>query len=459
MHAKKLVKWGVALTSTLVLGGVVGPEVGQLLGGPSVVYAEEMQSRVAVHAGYYFDGELVFAAFDLEEFWIGPGENKTIAVPVVDGYVYEGKYLLSNRNGERLLQGSPSARYEDTVGSSFVDVILIYAPAEVPVETPTEQPVEQPVETPTEQPVEQPADQPAEKPVATPTEQPAETPTEQPAEQPTEQPATTPTEQPITYRIHYFLNDVVENGGTPSYTDIAPYKEGVISKGETIVEVAPHIDGYTLTTESWSKDSIEVTYEEFTGENVWHDEDWYPTASFFYDKIEVPKPTEKPVEQPTDQPVEKPVENPTEKLAEQPAETPTEKPVGQPAETPAGQPTEQPVEQPAETPTEKPVGQPAETPADQPVEKPVETPTEQPTATSLLAGNTASKAQTGATTDKKKVDNSTPSTNTVKSEEGSQATAKTLPKTGDSSSMLLMLGGLLSGLSGLGLAASSRKRD
>ncbi|HFI0231337.1 TPA: LPXTG cell wall anchor domain-containing protein [Streptococcus suis] len=40
-----------------------------------------------------------------------------------------------------------------------------------------------------------------------------------------------------------------------------------------------------------------------------------------------------------------------------------------------------------------------------------------------------------------------------------QTTAKTLPKTGDSSSMLLVLGGLLSGLSGLGLAAPSRKRD
>ncbi|HFI0426077.1 TPA: hypothetical protein ACGOW3_000352 [Streptococcus suis] len=40
-------------------------------------------------------------------------------------------------------------------------------------------------------------------------------------------------EQSVTYRIHYFLNDVAENGGTPSYTDIAPYKEGVIAKGET----------------------------------------------------------------------------------------------------------------------------------------------------------------------------------------------------------------------------------
>ncbi|HFU4463079.1 TPA: LPXTG cell wall anchor domain-containing protein [Streptococcus suis] len=313
MHAKKLVKWGVALTSTLVLGGVIAPVDGNLVNTTSVVYAEEMQSRVAVHAGYYFDGELAFAAFDLEEFWIGPGENKTIAVPVVDGYVYEGKYLLSNGNGERLLQGSPSARYEDTVGSSFVDVILIYAPAEKPVE------------------------------------QPVETPTDQPTEKPVKQPVSTPTEQPV----------------------------------EKPVE----------------------------------------------------KPVETPAGQPTETPAEKPVETPTEKTAEQPAETPTDQPTDQPVETPAGQPTEQPVEQPANQPTEK------------------------PTATSLLAGNTTSKAQTGATTDKKKVDNSTPSTNAVKPEEGSQTTAKTLPKTGDSSSMLLVLGGLLSGLSGLGLAATSRKRD
>ncbi|HGK7333604.1 LPXTG cell wall anchor domain-containing protein [Streptococcus suis] len=62
-------------------------------------------------------------------------------------------------------------------------------------------------------------------------------------------------------------------------------------------------------------------------------------------------------------------------------------------------------------------------------------------------------------TDKKTVDKSAPSTPAVKTEEVSQPVAKTLPKTGDSSSMLLVLGGFLSGLSGLGLAATSRKRD
>ncbi|MGQ7503551.1 LPXTG cell wall anchor domain-containing protein [Streptococcus suis] len=298
----------------------------------------------------------------------------------------------------------------------------------------------------------------------------------------------------VTYRIYYYIDDIPEDGviRVPSYTSIAPYKEGTISKGETIIEKAPHIDGYVLA--DWSSAETVVTYDSFTGENVWHDTDWVPATGFFYKKVETPveTPVEKPAETPTDQPteqpattptekpVEKPADQPTEQPAEQPAEQPVEikpaetltaqpvdqpaeKPVEQPAETSTAQPvetpTDQPTEQPAETPTDQPTDQPATTPIEQPVEQPadqsVKQPSEKPTATSLLAGNTASKAQPVVTTDK----NSTPSTNTVKPEEGSQATAKTLPKTGDSSSMLLVLGGFLSGLSGLGLAATSRKRD
>ncbi|WP_422803243.1 hypothetical protein [Streptococcus sp. FT1-106] len=102
-------------------------------------------------------------------------------------------------------------------------------------------------------------------------------------------------EQPITYRIHYSLNDTVENGGVPSYTDIAPYKEGVISKGETIIEVAPHIDGYVVD----GANSILITYDYVTGDNVWHDEDWYPADGFLYNKVDTPSSTpEKPVQQP-----------------------------------------------------------------------------------------------------------------------------------------------------------------
>ncbi|HFU4466966.1 TPA: LPXTG cell wall anchor domain-containing protein [Streptococcus suis] len=296
MHVKKLVKWGVALTSTLVLGGVVGTEAGQLLNASSIVYAQNQESVTAVLT--FYDVSDLSEIADRVYIDIKTGESIVYNYPVFDGYTLHEDYdsvlildydSVARRNGE-------------TIATGFRKV-------EKPAETPTEQPVEQPVETPADQP----------------TEVPVETPVDQPVEQPTETPA------------------------------------------------------------------------------------------------------EKPVETPTEQPVEQPVETPTE----QPAEQPTEKPVT----TSTGQPTEQP----------------AITPTDQPTEK--------PTATSLLAGKEASKAQPVVTTDKKKVDNSTPSTNAVKPEEGSQATAKTLPKTGDSSSMLLMLGGLLSGLSGLGLAASSRKRD
>ncbi|MGC4385168.1 PT domain-containing protein [Streptococcus suis] len=343
-------------------------------------------------------------------------------------------------------------------------------------------------------------------------------------------------EQSVTYRIHYFLNDVAENGGTPSYTDIAPYKEGVIAKGETIVEVAPHIDGYAVA----GNNTISVTYDHVAGDNVWHDEDWYPTSYFFYDKVDVPKPAEtKPAEQPTEQPVEQPVEQPTEQpvsvaviaisesdgplshyyvtinpgetktvetpkvdgykldqytsptyeltydnalkqlnsagfawvqfwmikdaAPETPVEQPTEQPTEQPVEQPAEQPVEQPTEKPAETPTDKPVDTPTEKPAETPTGKLVDTltdkPVEQLTDASSLTDQTAGKAQAVTATDKKKVDKSAPSTPAVKPEEGSQTTTKTLPKTGDSSSMLLVLGGFLSGLSGLGLAATSRKRD
>ncbi|MGQ7423053.1 LPXTG cell wall anchor domain-containing protein [Streptococcus suis] len=254
-------------------------------------------------------------------------------------------------------------------------------------------------------------------------------------------------EQPVTYRIHYYLNDVAENGGVPSDTDIAPYKEGVISKGETIIEVAPHIDGYVVN----GTNSILITYDHITGDNVWHDKDWYPADGFLYDKVDTPtdKPAEQPAEQPTEQPADQPAEQPTEQPADQPVEQPVEKPaevpVEQPVETPVEQPTEQPAEQPAEQPTEQPVEVPVEKPAEQPTEQPVEQP--------------AGKVQAVTATDKKTVDKSAPSTPAVKPEEASQPVAKTLPKTGDSSSMLLVLGGVLSGLSGLGLAATSRKRD
>lgn len=351
----------------------------------------------------------------------------------------------------------------------------------------------------------------------------------------------------VTYRIYYYIDDIPEDGviRVPSYTSIAPYKEGTISKGETIIEKAPHIDGYVLA--DWSSAETVVTYDSFTGENVWHDTDWVPATGFFYKKVETPveTPVEKPAETPTDQPTEKPATTPTEKPVEKPADQPVEKPISvligaisevdgplshyyvtinpgetktvetpkvdgykldqytsptyeltydnalkqlnsagfawvqfwmikdaapetKPAEQPTEQPTEQPVEKPAEQPAEtkpaeQPVEQPVEQPAEQPAEQPVDTPTDKPveqlTDASSLTDQTAGKVQAVTATDKKTVDKSAPSTPAVKTEEVSQPVAKTLPKTGDSSSMLLVLGGFLSGLSGLGLAATSRKRD
>ncbi|HGK7333603.1 TPA: hypothetical protein ACJ511_000688 [Streptococcus suis] len=174
----------------------------------------------------------------------------------------------------------------------------------------------------------------------------------------------------VTYRIYYYIDDIPEDGviRVPSYTSIAPYKEGTISKGETIIEKAPHIDGYVLA--DWSSAETVVTYDSFTGENVWHDTDWVPATGFFYKKVETPveTPVEKPAETPTDQPAEKPTEQPADQPTEQPVEQPADQPVEQPVEKPAEVPVEQPVEQPAEVPVEQPVEKPAETPTDKPVE-------------------------------------------------------------------------------------------
>ncbi|CYV52751.1 TPA: LPXTG cell wall anchor domain-containing protein [Streptococcus suis] len=243
MNTKKLVKWGVALTSTLVLGGVVAPVGGQLLNAPSVVYAQEKTATANV-VSYHPSGVL-----GQYQDIIPLGGSKTYTAPVFDGW-------------EVYAAGAYSANFSWTV------------------------------------------------------------------------------------------------------------------KG---------VDSVTLP-------------EGFTEESV--------LVEFYYKPMQI-RPTEQPADQPTEQPVE--------------------------------QPTEQPVEKPAETPTDKPV--------------------EQLTDASSLTDQTAGKVQAVTATDKKTVDKSAPSTPAVKTEEVSQPVAKTLPKTGDSSSMLLVLGGFLSGLSGLGLAATSRKRD
>ncbi|WP_099810194.1 LPXTG cell wall anchor domain-containing protein [Streptococcus suis] len=299
MQAKKFAKWGLALTSTLVLGGVVAPVGGQLLNAPSVVYAQEKTATANV-VSYHPSGVL-----GQYQDIIPLGGSKTYTAPVFDGW-------------EVYAAGAYSANFSWTV------------------------------------------------------------------------------------------------------------------KG---------VDSVTLP-------------EGFTEESV--------LVEFYYKPMQI-RPTEQPAEQPADQPVEQPTEQPADQPAEQPTEQPVEQPTEQPAEVPTEQPADQPVEQPVEKPAEVPVEQPVEQPADQPAEQPVDTPTDKPveqlTDASSLTDQTAGKVQAVTATDKKTVDKSAPSTPAVKPQEVSQPVVKNLPKTGDSSSMLLVLEGVLSGLSGLGLAATSRKRD
>ncbi|HFI0634400.1 TPA: LPXTG cell wall anchor domain-containing protein [Streptococcus suis] len=103
----------------------------------------------------------------------------------------------------------------------------------------------------------------------------------------------------ITYRVHYFINDVKENGGLPSYTDIAPFKEGFIEQGVTITEIAPQIEGYVLANESWNSDRALLTYDKMNAVETWADTEFVKSIIFFYDKA-----TSSVVEPPVDQPEE-----------------------------------------------------------------------------------------------------------------------------------------------------------
>ncbi|MGQ7388255.1 LPXTG cell wall anchor domain-containing protein [Streptococcus suis] len=390
MYAKKLVKWGVALTSTLVLGGVVGPEAGQLLGGPNVVYAQTASTVEFSYVVFNDDGMKVGDVKSSEMFTLSEEDTYSVPIPpTIDGYQWVSTWYANGGGAYYKIDLPFVLKHYANGGLSQQYIDYVYKPVEKTAETPTEKPVEQPAD----------------------------------------QPATPPTDQPVEQPISVAIIAISEADGPLSHYYVT------INPGETKTVEAPKVDGYKL--DQYAGPTYELTYDYALGLMNSGGSAW---VQFWMIKDAAP-------EIPVDQPVEQPAETPTD----QPVEKPAEKPVEKPVETPTEQPTEKPAEVPVETPTDQPVEQPAATPTDQPTEK--------QTATSLLAGNTASKAQTGATADKKKVDNSTPSTTAVKPEEGSQTTTKTLPKTGDSSSMLLVLGGFLSGLSGLGLAATSRKRD
>ncbi|MDG4509555.1 LPXTG cell wall anchor domain-containing protein [Streptococcus suis] len=376
MQVKKFAKWGLALTSTLVLGGAIAPVGNQLLGGSAVVYAQDGAVFEPYVVEFYIDGE----------YWgvANRGYNSGWPYVRLEPYSEEfpGKEWPSEELGgftSNLPNVSVVTKEDlDSIGS-VVKVYWTRKPVEtLPAET---KPVEKPVEKTAEQPV------------------------EQPVEQPTEQPVATPADQPVEKPISVLIGAISEVDGPLSHYYVT------INPGETKTVETPKVDGYKL--DQYTSPTYELTYDNALKQ--------LNSAGFAWVQFWMIK----------DAAPETPVEQPTEK----PAETPTDKPV--------------------DTPTEKP----AETPTGKLVDTLTDKPVEQLTDASSLTDQTAGKAQAVTATDKKTVDKSAPSTPAVKPEEGSQTTTKTLPKTGDSSSMLLVLGGFLSGLSGLGLAATSRKRD
>ncbi|HEL1654725.1 TPA: MucBP domain-containing protein [Streptococcus suis] len=115
-------------------------------------------------------------------------------------------------------------------------------------------------------------------------------------------------------------------------------------------------------------------------------------------------------------------------------------------------PTEKPIETPAETPTEKPAEQLVEKPTEQPVEKSVERPTASPT------GQSASEKQATKQGDKEPAAPASQSKqSTVKPASTSQSQTKTLPATGEVSSVLHLTGLGLLGLAGLVVKRRQRK--
>ncbi|WP_105150110.1 LPXTG cell wall anchor domain-containing protein [Streptococcus suis] len=115
-------------------------------------------------------------------------------------------------------------------------------------------------------------------------------------------------------------------------------------------------------------------------------------------------------------------------------------------------PTEKPIETPAETPTEKPAEQLVEKPTEQPVEKLVERPTASPT------GQSASEKQATKQGDKEPAAPASQSKQaTVKPASTSQSQAKSLPATGEASSVLHLTGLGLLGLAGLVVKRRSGK--
>ncbi|MDW8764708.1 PT domain-containing protein [Streptococcus suis] len=119
-------------------------------------------------------------------------------------------------------------------------------------------------------------------------------------------------------------------------------------------------------------------------------------------------------------------------------------------------PTDKQVEQPVEAPTEKPAEQLVEKPTEQPVEKPVKRPTASPTA--KPTEQSAPGKQATKQGDKEPAAPASQSKqSTVKPASTSQPQAKSLPATGEASSVLHLTGLGLLGLAGLVVKRRQRK--
>lgn len=156
------------------------------------------------------------------------------------------------------------------------------------------------------------------------------------------------------------------------------------------------------------------------------------------------KPAEPPVEQPVDQPVETPADKPAETLVDpsvtKPLETPTETPANSPAETPTNvQPSADLVGQSATEPT-------------------VLSNQDSQAGTTSPTGQSAPGKQATKQGDKEPAAPASQSKqSTVKPASTSQSQAKSLPATGEASSVLHLTGLGLLGLAGLVVKRRQRK--
>ncbi|HEM5046940.1 TPA: LPXTG cell wall anchor domain-containing protein [Streptococcus suis] len=216
---------------------------------------------------------------------------------------------------------------------------------------------------------------------------------------------TVPVDQSITIKAVY-TEEQIEPG---QKVDVLKEIEYTLKPGESVVLEPLAFEGWTSRV---VQESQTVTYEEAKARP---NKEYY----FYYIEEEI-TPTEKPIETPAEQLVEKP--------------------------------TEKPIETPAETPTEKPAEQLVEQPTEQPVEKPVEIPTAKPTDQSVQgkqATKQGDKEQAPSASSSQKEE--------VKPASTSQSQAKTLPATGEASSVLHLTGLGLLGLAGLVVKRRSRK--